>query len=88
MIETKTTERVILERETEKVWIPYPPDRYTDAGAALSAGLAAGTLRMEGGRVVCASGHPARWKEAAGQWGPDYGELGALERQGLDIVGG
>jgi hypothetical protein len=79
-------ERIIFERETRPQ--TTADGRYTTPGAALSAGLAAGTLRLDRGCVVCASGHPARWKAAAGQWGPDYGELGPLEKQGLDVVGG
>jgi hypothetical protein len=85
MIDT-ITERITFERTRRA---PTTHDgRFTDPGAALSAGLAAGTLRLEAGRVVCASGHPARWLPATGQWGPDYGDLGPLEKQGLDVVGG
>jgi hypothetical protein len=79
-------ERIIFEREARPSITA--DGRFTAPGVALSAGLSAGTLRLDRGRVVCASGHPARWKAAAGQWGPDYGELGQLEQQGLDVVGG
>jgi hypothetical protein len=79
MIDT-ITERITFERTR---CAPTTRDgRFTAPGAALSAGLSAGTLRLDRGRVVCASGHPARWKAAAGQWGPDYGELGPLEMVG------
>jgi hypothetical protein len=80
------TERITFERARHLA--TTRDGRFTDPGAALSAGIAAGTLRLEAGRVVCASGHPARWKEMAGQWGPDYGELDELEEQGFCWTGG
>jgi hypothetical protein len=80
------TERITFERTRRLA--TTRDGRFTDAGAALSAGLAAGTLRLEVGRVVCASGHPAQWHEAAAQWGPDYGELDELEKQGFVWTGG
>lgn len=70
----KVLERIIFERETRPA--QAKDGCFTDAGAALSAGLAAGVLKTdENGRVVGKSGDPQVWKPAAGHWGPDWSAI-------------